>query len=325
MCEFCEKMEPLIEFSQVDKGIRHVKTYIEKSFKGKEHDVPFYCLTTKLNTDGNETTVGNEVKLCPMCGRKLSEVYKMNKSDLEKTQKCQGKYEKYLKESHLHSVMDEIAKDIRDRQDNIMAMEFTRTIAELLRENGIVVYCEQYKDTQEFNGKSIEVKYGVRFDSVDCTKHDKKFTDRIAELEEKDIKKNEKIQDLAAVNMQLQVDRNEFRQKAEDLKDRILELESELSVKENLLKTKNGLCREEIPKEVTVDGFKCEIKQGAQGVYIDRDSIYEIIDREKEPIKKKCAELEDRHQSDCITINQLHTALDVMTEKYQKLKEIHGL
>ncbi len=35
--------------------------------------------------------------------------------------------------------------------------------------------------------------------------------------------------------------------------------------------------------------------------------------------------LENQHQSDCITINQLHTALDVMTAKYVKLREISGL
>lgn len=185
----------------------------------------------------------------------------MNKSDLDKMQKCQEEYEKYLKESPLHSEIEKIARDIRDRQDNVMAMEFTRTIAELLRENGIVVHCEQYEDTQEFSGKSIEVKYGVRFDSVDCTKHDRQFTDKIAELEK------------------------------------------ELSVKENLLKTKDGLCGEEIPKEVTVDGFKCKITQTAQGLYIDRDRIYEIIDGETEPLKKEL----ERKQTE---INQIDEILN---------------
>ncbi len=130
----------------------------------------------------------------------------------------------------------------------------------------------------------------------------------------------------------LQKENKELKEQVGELKKAVVkqsalvdELESELSVKENLLKIKNGLCGEEIPKEVTVDGFKCDIIQTAQGLYIDRDRIYEIIEREKEPIKKKCTELENRYQSDCITINQLHTALDVMTEKYQKLREMHGL
>lgn len=34
---------------------------------------------------------------------------------------------------------------------------------------------------------------------------------------------------------------------------------------------------------------------------------------------------EDRHQSDCIRINQLLTTIDVLTERYQKLREVHGL
>lgn len=34
---------------------------------------------------------------------------------------------------------------------------------------------------------------------------------------------------------------------------------------------------------------------------------------------------DERHQSDCITINQLQTALDVMVDRYANLREIHGL
>lgn len=40
---------------------------------------------------------------------------------------------------------------------------------------------------------------------------------------------------------------------------------------------------------------------------------------------KIISELEDRHQSDCIRINQLLTTIDVLTERYQKLREVHGV
>ena len=40
---------------------------------------------------------------------------------------------------------------------------------------------------------------------------------------------------------------------------------------------------------------------------------------------KIISELEDQHQSDCIRINQLLTTIDVLTERYQKLREAHGL
>lgn len=32
-----------------------------------------------------------------------------------------------------------------------------------------------------------------------------------------------------------------------------------------------------------------------------------------------------RHQSDCITINQLQTALDVLVDRYANLRKIHGV
>ena len=33
----------------------------------------------------------------------------------------------------------------------------------------------------------------------------------------------------------------------------------------------------------------------------------------------------ERHQSDCITINQLQTALDVIVDRYANLRKVHGL
>ena len=55
----------------------------------------------------------------------------------------------------------------------------------------------------------------------------------------------------------------------------------------------------------------------------NRDKMFPYESIEK--MKEKIAALNGRHQSDCIEKTQLHTALDVMTEKYQRLREIHGL
>lgn len=56
-----------------------------------------------------------------------------------------------------------------------------------------------------------------------------------------------------------------------------------------------------------------------------KDELIEIMKKNTEETKKKMSALKDRYQSDCIEKTQLHTALDVMTEKYQRLREIHGL
>jgi hypothetical protein len=34
---------------------------------------------------------------------------------------------------------------------------------------------------------------------------------------------------------------------------------------------------------------------------------------------------EQRHQSDCITINQLYTTIDVIVDRYANLRKIHGV
>lgn len=45
-----------------------------------------------------------------------------------------------------------------------------------------------------------------------------------------------------------------------------------------------------------------------------------FCDAPKEIVKYK-----NQHQSDCITINQLQTALDVMVDRYANLRKIHGV
>lgn len=47
--------------------------------------------------------------------------------------------------------------------------------------------------------------------------------------------------------------------------------------------------------------------------------------REQKKLLDKISKLEDRHQSDCIKINQLHTTIDVLVEKLERLLEVHGL
>lgn len=50
-----------------------------------------------------------------------------------------------------------------------------------------------------------------------------------------------------------------------------------------------------------------------------------LTDEEKVSLKDRIAKLNDRHQSDCITINQLNVTIDVLVEKLAKLREVHGL
>lgn len=104
----------------------------------------------------------------------------MNISDI---QKCQEEYEKFMKESPLHGTIDKICKDILEQKNNAMAMEFTRIIRDLLKRYGVYVHCTETKFGEKITVNSIEEQYGVAFDSMDFSQHDKEFADKIKELE----------------------------------------------------------------------------------------------------------------------------------------------
>lgn len=92
----------------------------------------------------------------------------------------------------------------------------------------------------------------------------------------------------------------------DSLKRKVKELHSKLN---ESIEAERSLC-EEIEK---LEADKRE----------SRDKIFPYESVEK--MKEKIETLNDRHQSDCIDKAQLHTALDVMAEKYQRLRDIHGL
>lgn len=98
-------------------------------------------------------------------------------------QKYQEEYEKVLKESPLHGTIDKICKDILEQKNNAMAMEFTRIICDLLKKYGIHVHCTETKFSEKITHNSIEEKYGIVFDSMDFSQHDKEFTDEIEKLQ----------------------------------------------------------------------------------------------------------------------------------------------
>ena len=130
------------------------------------------------------------------------------------------------------SQIDEIVKDIKDRQDNAMAMEFTKCIGELLKKNGVTPKIKQY-GCDFYGENSFSSKYGVIIDELDFSEHDKAFEDKIVELK-KDYKtasellgkyqrENEslkkRIQELDTIDT-IRIDENR------KLKQRIAELES---------------------------------------------------------------------------------------------------
>ena len=85
---------------------------------------------------------------------------------------------------NMNTIFDNIAKDIRERQDNVIAMEFTKCIVELLRKNGVIPKITEYT-RENVKENSIEQLYGISIDELDFSEHDKVFEDKIAELKKR--------------------------------------------------------------------------------------------------------------------------------------------
>lgn len=117
---------------------------------------------------------------------------------------------------NMNSAFENMTKDIRERQDNAIAMEFTKCIGELLKKNGVTPKITEYT-RENVKEHSIEQLYGVSIDELDFSEHDKQFKERIGFL----TRKNEELFDENA-----------------SLKQRIAELESE---NEKLFEYLNGI------------------------------------------------------------------------------------
>lgn len=80
-------------------------------------------------------------------------------------------------------IIENIAKDIRDREDKEMAMAFTNVIGTLLLTNGVAVETSKYKlgneETQDKNKYMIWEKYGITIDGLDFSEHDKEIVDKL--------------------------------------------------------------------------------------------------------------------------------------------------
>jgi len=82
---------------------------------------------------------------------------------------------------NVDEVLDKIAKDIEEYKNNTVATAFSKAIGELLRKNGVVPHYTEY-NSDVMVGDEISKRYGVVFDGLDFTEHDKVFKDEIREL-----------------------------------------------------------------------------------------------------------------------------------------------
>ena len=112
-------------------------------------------------------------------------------------------------------IIENIAKDIRDRKDKEMAMAFTNVIGTLLSTNGVTVETSKYELKNEYqqdkNKYMIEKEYGIIIEGLDFTEHDR-------EKEEKNETLERKIKGRNSYITQLKHDLEELKNKSANVK-----------------------------------------------------------------------------------------------------------
>ena len=79
--------------------------------------------------------------------------------------------------------VDEIIDKFAKCHDNKVAIAFTKSIGELLKLNGVTAHYTEY-NSDVMAEDEISKQYGIVFDSLDFTEHDKGFKDEIKRLKE---------------------------------------------------------------------------------------------------------------------------------------------
>lgn len=79
--------------------------------------------------------------------------------------------------------VDEIIDKFANCHDNKVAIAFTKSIGELLKLNGVTAHYTEY-NSDVMTEDEISKRYGIVFDSLDFTEHDKGFKDEIKRLKE---------------------------------------------------------------------------------------------------------------------------------------------
>lgn len=97
---------------------------------------------------------------------------------------------------------DNIVNDILKQKDYAISMAFTKQIGELLRKNGVIAsyIMHEYNEQKD---DAFTKNYGVLFDSIDFSEHDKKFLEEIEKLEKELKDKDSKIENLQILNQTL--------------------------------------------------------------------------------------------------------------------------
>ena len=107
----------------------------------------------------------------------------------------------------------------------------------------------------------------------------------------------------------------------DQLKEEVVRLADESEAKQHEILNKNKKINELRAKLDNMRNYNAALKKQVD----DLNSIPEFMTPDIDVPFEEIKSLKRTHQSDCITINQLQTALDVIVDRYANLRKVHGV
>ena len=107
----------------------------------------------------------------------------------------------------------------------------------------------------------------------------------------------------------------------DQLKEEVVRLADEREAKQHEILDKNEKINELQAELDKMCNYNEELKKQVD----DLNSIPKFMTPDIDAPFEEIKSLKRTHQSDCITINQLQTALDVIVDRYANLRKVHGV
>lgn len=206
-------------------------------------------------------------------------------------------------EQNPFSQLESITKEIHDKQESEIAMDFTKNIASILKRHKVQPVIYRVNDKKN-GGTIFEYEYGISVADLDFTEHDEVFVDKISKLEKQIEEEQCQLCFKYHVNEIERSQNDALRNEYEKLKQRISELEEK---NKNLASMVNELQLEKVHLKDKIS--ELEIKKNADLPFDPMETANYLInatyERETNGIERSFAKLQDKISEDKYSIDDL--------------------
>lgn len=187
-------------------------------------------------------------------------------------------------------IVEKVAKQISEQRDTVAAMEFTRVICDMLKNNGVSIIGNEYtfgrKDKETAACYTITENYGVTIEGLDFSVHDAKRQQEI-QKKETQISKLEKILE-------------EYKESRNELADKVHELERELERKENAINQIDGIICELFGMAHNGDKYTEDFKELLRNQSVTGKTIVDFLPTEPIKVADMLINAEEKYERNAI-------------------------